>query len=72
MALDMSFSILKPGNARLGLLHLKNRVLETPNYIAPTSRGAVIHCTPDVLDDIKNVPGVLIAFEDCESNSFNH
>jgi hypothetical protein len=53
--------------ARVGTLCVKERKeLETPNYIALTSRGVVPHISPDVLNEHTDFSGVLTAIEDCK------
>ena len=52
---------------RLGLLAVLGRKhLETPNFVAITSRGAVPHITPDLISSQTNIGGVHMALEDCE------
>ncbi|RFU73672.1 trna-guanine transglycosylase family [Trichoderma arundinaceum] len=51
--------------ARLGKLSLPGRkAIETPNFFAVTSRGAVPHVTPDNLRKHTSVGGVYMALED--------
>ncbi|KAL7797511.1 tRNA-guanine(15) transglycosylase-like protein [Trichoderma ceciliae] len=51
--------------ARLGKMSLPGRkVIETPNFFAVTSRGAVPHLTPDNLRKHTSVSGVYMALED--------
>jgi queuine tRNA-ribosyltransferase len=69
---NMRFDLLKAGladgaGARLGRLAFSgSRNVDTPNFFAITSRGAVPHVTPDNLS--KHVPfqGTYIALEDCK------
>lgn len=69
----LSFSCLrspaKKGlGPRLGRLSLPDLTrMETPHYIALTSRGAVPHLSPDLMREHAHVRGVHIALEDCES-----
>jgi hypothetical protein len=51
--------------ARLGTWTKRNQVIETPNFIAITSRGVVPHMTPDVLTQHTQFQGVHMAIEDC-------
>jgi queuine tRNA-ribosyltransferase accessory subunit len=54
--------------ARLGRLTFSGRkVIETPNFIATTIRGAVPHLTPDVVKKHTQFGGAYFALEDCES-----
>lgn len=62
----MPFDILKTNeDARLGVLELNGIAIQTPNFIAPSSRGCVPHVTPDNLLQILAVAGIYTAFEDC-------
>jgi queuine tRNA-ribosyltransferase subunit QTRTD1 len=52
---------------RLGRLKFEGRnELNTPNFIALTSRGAVPHMTPDVVAKHTDIRGMHMALEDCE------
>ncbi|EGS17345.1 queuine tRNA-ribosyltransferase-like protein [Thermochaetoides thermophila DSM 1495] len=66
---SMRFDILKAalcdGTTRLGRLSFAGRAtVETPTYIAVTSRGAIPHLTPDNVSKHMNVGGVYMALED--------
>jgi queuine tRNA-ribosyltransferase len=68
---DMAFQLLKKGvagsAARIGRLALPNRrPIDTPNFVASTSRGAVPHVTPDNLAKHTTFGGAYMALEDCE------
>jgi queuine tRNA-ribosyltransferase subunit QTRTD1 len=55
--------------ARLGRLAVEGRkALETPGFIAVTSRGVVPHMTPDVIAAHAQFGGVHMALEDCRSH----
>lgn len=57
--------------ARLGKLSLPGRkAIETPNFIAATSRGSVPHLTPDNFKRHTTVSGVYMALEECETNVY--
>ena len=57
-------SVVSP---RLGLLAVQGRKqLETPNFMAITSRGTVPHITPDLISSQTQIGGVHTALEDCE------
>ena len=57
-------NVLSP---RLGRLCVQGRKdLETPNFMAVTSRGVVPHITPDILSANTQVGGVHMALEDCK------
>lgn len=68
----MKFDILKTiasdgVTARLGRLALPRReAIDTPNFLAVTSRGVLPHLTPDNLSRYGAFPGVYMAMEDCE------
>jgi queuine tRNA-ribosyltransferase accessory subunit len=60
-------SIIGP---RLGRLTVQGRnQLDTPNFLAITSRGVVPHMTPDVVAASTDIRGVHMALEDCKSTS---
>ena len=72
----MRFETLKKpllnSGARLGRLIIpKRKTIETPNFIPPTSRGAIPHLTPDVLQRHVPVTGAYYALEDCKQKSFS-
>lgn len=51
---------------RLGRLAVKSRQdLDTPNFLAVSSRGVVPHLTPDVISAHSRIGGVHMALEDC-------
>lgn len=41
--------------------------IETPNFLAITSRGTLNHVTPDILQEHLELSGIHLALEDCES-----
>lgn len=66
-----SFNILEPMPSglgpRLGTIAFRGRApLQTPHYIALSSRGAVPHLSQDVMRKHTNIKGVHVALEDCE------
>lgn len=65
---DMFHVIRSTGTAaRLGRLALPGRrILDTPHYLANTSRGVVPHITQDTFVRDTNLSGLYIALEDCE------
>lgn len=71
---DMKFDLVKTiaghgVTARLGRLAVPRREpLDTPNFLAVTSRGVLPHLTPDNLARHATFPGVYMALEDCESS----
>lgn len=69
---DEMFSIIKSSSnalgPRLGRLRLPGRtVLETPTFLATTSRGVVPHITQDTFAQATGIDGVYIPLEDCTS-----
>lgn len=53
--------------ARLGKLSFPGKkVVETPNFFAVTSRGAIPHLTPDNLKRHTSINGMYMALEDCK------
>jgi len=54
-------------NARLGRLSIaERRDVETPNFLAVSSRGVIPHMTPDVISASSKIAGVHMALEDCK------
>ncbi len=52
---------------RLGTLSLRGRkTIDTPHYVALSSRGAVPHLTQDMMRDNTAISGIYAALEDCE------
>jgi len=71
----MTFEVLKAAvrdglAARLGKLALGGRktVIDTPNFIASTSRGVIPHITPDNVSKHLHTGGAYMALEDCKSS----
>lgn len=69
---NMKFEVLKAAVAegsalRLGRLAFSGRrTIDTPNYFAVTSRGAVPHITPDNANNHLDTSGVYMALENCK------
>ncbi len=58
---------------RLGALSLHGRkTVDTPHYVALTSRGTVPHLTQDMMRDNTEIQGIHVALEDCESHAIGH
>lgn len=53
---------------RLGRIALPSRQVQTPHYLACTSRGVVPHITQDTFVRDTNITGVYVALEDCEQS----
>ncbi|KFY42088.1 hypothetical protein V494_02606 [Pseudogymnoascus sp. VKM F-4513 (FW-928)] len=54
-----------PRRARLGRIAVKGRrTLDTPNFLALTSRGVVPHVSPDVVEEQTEFAGIYMAIED--------
>lgn len=55
---------------RLGSLSLAPRkLIQTPHYVATTSRGSVPHITSDLMRRYTGIASVYIALEDCALTS---
>ena len=73
---NLSFNIVGTHNSsasgpRLGRFSVEGRrPVETPSYIAITSRGLIPHLTPDNVKQCTLVPGIYLALEDCKN--FHH
>ncbi|EPX73845.1 queuine tRNA-ribosyltransferase [Schizosaccharomyces octosporus yFS286] len=52
-----------PSSARISSVSLKSKVLQTPCFIFPTSKGTIPHLTPDNIND-NEVPIVYFGLED--------
>ncbi|EGX52669.1 hypothetical protein AOL_s00007g452 [Orbilia oligospora ATCC 24927] len=65
---DVAATTTQPGAttaARTGVLNLsKGFTVQTPNFLAPTSRGVVPHISPDNFERNTGVEGVFVALED--------
>ena len=69
-----AFTLSEPNSKglgpRLGTIAFKGRApLQTPHYIALSSRGAVPHLSQDVMRKYTSIRGVHVALEDCKSVS---
>lgn len=67
----MSFNLLSPqvdeDEPRLGHLAFKCRApIDTPHYVAVSSRGAVPHLSQDMMRDNTKINAMYTALEDCE------
>jgi len=51
---------------RLGELVTRHNALETPHYVANTSRGLVPHISQDIMRKHTDIRGVYLALEDCK------
>jgi queuine tRNA-ribosyltransferase len=68
---DDMFTIIKSAGQslapRLGRLALPGRqTIDTPHFLANTSRGIVPHITQDTFKRDTNLNGVYVALEDCK------
>lgn len=57
-------SHVEPRHGRL--CFRKQDPIETPRYVAVSSRGAVPHLSQDMMRDQTSVRGIYAALEDCE------
>ena len=67
----MSFQLLRPqsdnNGPRIGRLSFQGRrPIDTPHYVAVTSRGAVSHLSQDMARDNTSICAFYTAVEDCE------
>lgn len=67
----MSFSLQvqapSDNGPRLGTLSFRGRAsMETPNFVATSSRGVVPHLSQDMMRDNTAIQAVYAALEDCE------
>lgn len=67
----LSFKKLGRGSndneSRRGEIHFPGRkIIETPHYVALSSRGAVPHLSQDVMRDHTSINGLYAALEDCK------
>ncbi|OLL24445.1 Queuine tRNA-ribosyltransferase-like protein [Neolecta irregularis DAH-3] len=65
----LPFEILKPGSlsrCRTGQLHFmrEKTIIKTPTFIPSSSRGAIPHITPDILQKHTNVSAIYYGLED--------
>lgn len=52
---------------RIGTLSVNGRsTINTPHYVAISSRGTVPHLTQDMMRDNSAITGIYAALEDCE------
>lgn len=71
----ISFDFLGPKGCndepRLGRLALRGRAsMETPHYVAISSRGVVPHLSQDMMRENTTTKGMYAALEDCECHKF--
>ncbi len=72
-AVNASDGITADNNARTGKLNLEGRKsIDTPNFLAISSRGAIPHITPDVLSEHTGIRGVHMPLEDCKFEALQH
>lgn len=57
-------SLSSPSGARVSSVTVKNKVLKTPCFFLPTSRGTVPHLTPDNVEEF-DIPALYVGLEDC-------
>lgn len=58
---------LRASSPRIGRLSFQDRVsIETPHYVAVSSRGAVPHISQDMMRDNTRINAMYAAIEDCE------
>lgn len=67
----VSFQLLRPASGkdepRLGHLTFEGRSpIDTPHYVAVSSRGAIPHLSQDMTRDNTSIRAMYTAVEDCE------
>lgn len=68
MSIFTTTKVTQDVGARLGRLTMPSRTaLDTPHYVALTSRGVVPHLTPDNTLSETHINGVYVALEDCKT-----
>lgn len=67
----LSFRLLAPAPSgpRLGRIVARNVQIDTPAFIAPSSRGVVPHLSHDNLRDHTAIKAAYVALEDCTRHS---
>ena len=67
LSFDLKTRYVPEDEPRLGRLSFQNRVpIDTPHYVAVSSRGAVPHLSQDMMRDNTNISAMYTALEDCE------
>jgi queuine tRNA-ribosyltransferase accessory subunit len=66
-AFEIKKSDIESNTERLGVLSFEDRhAVETPHYIAISSRGCIPHLTPDNVRTQTSIKSIYTAFEDCK------
>lgn len=63
---DKMLTAAAVGRARRKMMSLAGKTIETPHYVAVTSRGVVPHLSPDVLSKHTSISAAYFGLEDCE------
>ena len=72
LSFDIKGLMSNHDGARLGRLTLSGRVaMDTPHYVAVSSRGTVPHISQDMMRDNTQIRSMYTALEDCE-RTFEH
>ena len=67
LSFDIKASTLSENGLRLGRLSMPGRAaMDTPHYVAVSSRGAVPHISPDMMRNETSLKSMYTALEDCE------
>lgn len=67
LSFELLGSSLQEDEPRLGRLSFQDRVpMNTPHYVAVSSRGAVPHLSQDMMRANTNIGAMYTALEDCE------
>lgn len=68
VSFDLTSPESKDNGPRLGQLSFqRRRAMDTPHYLALSSRGTVPHVSQDMMRDHSGIRGLYVALEDCES-----
>lgn len=73
----LSFTLIHPNPASLGprlgrLLFVKRKAIQTPHYVAVTSRGVVPHISQDMMRKHTAINSVYLGLEDCKLPNPRH
>lgn len=52
--------------ARTITVHINGKIVQTPHFLANTSRGSIPHLTPDNVVRHTQISGIYVALEDCK------
>lgn len=68
LSFNLEEAIAEGSEARVGTISVHRRSpIQSPHYLALSSRGAVPHVSQDMMRDNTALMGVYVGLEDCES-----